>query len=589
MRAVNKILYSFFLLLIMLIPKSVKAQLETNGSFENSKLGLVTGNDVKGWLISVDTGLDTKFEIINTQAKDGSQCMKVSLNQMGANAWSIQLVGDSIKVNPGETYSFSIWVKAEKAGAQANFTVGNYSYKEYTANRQVALTTDWKEYTLSFTINDQEKIIRCPIHLSIAANAGNNIYFDNMKVSKPGGTNVYNGPALATGKSKFLGNIYSSTQSSNFISYWNQVIPENAGKWASVEGTKDVMNWTELDAAYNLAINNKLPFNFHVLVWGQQQPSWMTDGSLNATQQLAQITEWFKAVAARYPKIDILQVVNEPLPGHNPAQYKAALGGDGSTGWDWVVNAFQLARDNFPKTTKLMMNEFGILGSISGTNSYLKIIKILKSKKLIDCIGVQGHAFTTKSASASDIRTTIDSLWATGLPVYVTEMDVDGTDDNVQLAEYKRIFPTIWEHKGIYGITFWGWRRGLWRDSNGAYLINTDGSERPSMTWLKSYVQSTVVDVKNESGIPSDFNLFDNYPNPFNPSTNISYNIAKETNVKLEVFDILGRHVQTLVDKQQSPGKYNIEFNAGILTSGVYIYRLQAGTYSSIKKLVLMK
>jgi hypothetical protein len=80
-----------------------------------------------------------------------------------------------------------------------------------------------------------------------------------------------------------------------------------------------------------------------------------------------------------------------------------------------------------------------------------------------------------------------------------------------------------------------------------------------------------------------------NYPNPFNPTTTINYNIAKETNVKLEVFDVLGRHVQTLVNQKQTAGRYNVEFNASKLTSGVYIYRLEAGSYYFVKKLLLMK
>ncbi len=61
----------------------------------------------------------------------------------------------------------------------------------------------------------------------------------------------------------------------NFLTYFDQVTPENAGKWGSVEGTRDVMNWQGVDDAYNFAMNNGLPFKFHTLVWGQQQPGWM--------------------------------------------------------------------------------------------------------------------------------------------------------------------------------------------------------------------------------------------------------------------------------------------------------------------------
>jgi endo-1,4-beta-xylanase len=104
---------------------------------------------------------------------------------------------------------------------------------------------------------------------------------------------------LAQGKPKFLGSAHSGPQATNFLAYWNQVVPENAGKWGSVESTRDSMNWTELDTAYHLAKNNGLPFRYHILVWGNQQPTWIE--SLPQAEQLEEIQEWFAAVAQRYP------------------------------------------------------------------------------------------------------------------------------------------------------------------------------------------------------------------------------------------------------------------------------------------------
>ena len=98
------------------------------------------------------------------------------------------------------------------------------------------------------------------------------------------------GPPLADGLDRFVGNVYSNAQLPNFELYWNQVTPENAGKWGSVESTRDVMNWGGLDAAYQLAQENGFPFRFHVLVWGAQQPTWMAD--LSPEEQLEEIREW---------------------------------------------------------------------------------------------------------------------------------------------------------------------------------------------------------------------------------------------------------------------------------------------------------
>src|SRR5207249_2730384 len=71
------------------------------------------------------------------------------------------------------------------------------------------------------------------------------------------------GPPTATGQPKFLGCARSNAQAVNFTAYWNQVTPENGGKWGSVEGQRDQMNWADLDAAYNLAKANGFPFRMH--------------------------------------------------------------------------------------------------------------------------------------------------------------------------------------------------------------------------------------------------------------------------------------------------------------------------------------
>lgn len=86
-----------------------------------------------------------------------------------------------------------------------------------------------------------------------------------------------------------------------------------------------------------------------------------------------------------------------------------------------------------------------------------------------------------------------------------------------------------------------------------------------------------------------EFRLSQNYPNPFNPTTSIVYSVAEMTNVRLTVYDILGRVVATLVNEVQSPGQYNVNFDAARLASGTYIYRIEAGNFMSTKKMLLIK
>jgi hypothetical protein len=89
--------------------------------------------------------------------------------------------------------------------------------------------------------------------------------------------------------------------------------------------------------------------------------------------------------------------------------------------------------------------------------------------------------------------------------------------------------------------------------------------------------------------IPSTFLLSQNYPNPFNPSTTINYSIPKQSNVLIKVYDVLGKQITTLINKNEPAGNYSVEFNANKLTSGVYFYMMQAGDFIQTKKSILLK
>ena len=85
------------------------------------------------------------------------------------------------------------------------------------------------------------------------------------------------------------------------------------------------------------------------------------------------------------------------------------------------------------------------------------------------------------------------------------------------------------------------------------------------------------------------YTLAQNYPNPFNPRTTIRYQLPQDGLVTLKIYDILGSEVATLVNEVKTAGKYELNFNAGALTSGVYIYKIQAGGLCSSKKMILLK
>ena len=111
-----------------------------------------------------------------------------------------------------------------------------------------------------------------------------------------------------------------------------------------------------------------------------------------------------------------------------------------------------------------------------------------------------------------------------------------------------------------------------------------------------SYTITSVKDLKKKDEIPTSYSLSQNYPNPFNPTTTIKYEIPDQVrndnkHVTLRIYDILGREVVTLVDKQQKAGTYNVQFTTSNeqLTSGVYFYQLRAGDFVEAKKMILIK
>ena len=106
--------------------------------------------------------------------------------------------------------------------------------------------------------------------------------------------------------------------------------------------------------------------------------------------------------------------------------------------------------------------------------------------------------------------------------------------------------------------------------------------------WRRLY--SEAIRIQNISTeIPVKYSIFQNYPNPFNPTTKIKFNIAKLGNVKIVVYDVMGREVQTLVNETLKPGTYETTFTASQISSGVYFYKISAGDFSETKKMLIVK
>ena len=127
-------------------------------------------------------------------------------------------------------------------------------------------------------------------------------------------------------------------------------------------------------------------------------------------------------------------------------------------------------------------------------------------------------------------------------------------------------------------------------DAQPTFTLNTQfGSINPNRYRFWDFNNKKPVEVAKLEGIPTTYELEQNYPNPFNPETIIRYQLPNASKVTLKVYDIMGREVTTLVNEEQAPGRYEVKFGSSNLSSGVYFYHIDAGKFSAVKKMVLMK
>ncbi|WP_438031419.1 endo-1,4-beta-xylanase [Sorangium sp. So ce204] len=327
-----------------------------------------------------------------------------------------------------------------------------------------------------------------------ASNGGTNQQFRITPVSSGTGGTGGTGGSGGTGGGggggggggtggKFVGNITTGGQVRADLSrYWNQLSPENEGKWGSVEPTRDVMNWAGMDRVRDYARQKGIPYKGHTLIWGAQQPGWIAN--LSQSEQRAEVEEWIQAFCQRYPDVAIIDVVNEPPP-HTTPSYMNALGGAGSSGYDWIVQAFKWARQYCPNA-KLLLNDYNNIEYSSDNQNTLNIVNRIRAAGApIDGIGAQAH--DAYKLNTSTVKGFLDRLAGTGLPVYITEYDINLANDTQQLNVMQSQFPMFYEHPSVKGITLWGYISGqTWVANSG--LMSSSGQMRPAMSWLMSYL-----------------------------------------------------------------------------------------------------
>jgi hypothetical protein len=215
----------------------------------------------------------------------------------------------------------------------------------------------------------------------------------------------------------------------------------------------------------------------------------------------------------------------------------------------------------------------------------------------------------TSAASPKDFVFAYDNTSGTGRPISGSFIESDGTDNSTANNYASFYAGSVNGVNGAFGfvlpIALPNGVRCIERRSlvNGAVVasaIDADGvwpsgasTINPSGGTAEIILAGTdvswVTGVRQAEGVPTRFALSQNYPNPFNPTTNISFTLPSESRVRLEVFSLIGQLLATLIDDWRPAGRYAVTFNGSHLPSGIYFYKLTAGTFVQTKQMTLIK
>jgi len=288
---------------------------------------------------------------------------------------------------------------------------------------------------------------------------------------------------------------------------------------------------------------------------------------------------------------------------------KGALKSSDLTNWTSVGGldvqlVSDIQKDKSGSTKYFAGTSAGLFESDDGGNTFVKIgfdgknvikVNVLDSLKILASTGDSGMFQTldggktwtqkwdnnAKGASVITVYVISESSWivTTSKGTFITEdfgETYSNQDTGLILKDVKAILPVAKANKNTF--------------TNTTYDI-LGGTNGMSVWRMQNFVVTAVDD--NNLSVPNKFSLSQNYPNPFNPSTTINYQLSAISRVTLKVYDILGREVTTLLNKEQPAGSYKITFDASKLASGIYLYRIVAGSaeggFIQTKKMILLK
>lgn len=179
-----------------------------------------------------------------------------------------------------------------------------------------------------------------------------------------------------------------------------------------------------------------------------------------------------------------------------------------------------------------------------------------------------------------------DQIQIFGMPPYGVDSALTiSMNDSVKIGTFKL------KNTNHYSLIPWGfiWKNeGIFHTKIYAYLDSTN-SPITDTTRHNINIMNNHVSVSQISEIVTDYSLSQNYPNPFNPETKIKFSVPRNDNVRLVIYDMLGREISTLINEKLSMGVYEYTFNGTSLSSGMYFYKITAGEFTEVRKMILLK
>lgn len=596
-------------------PYEVGVEITNNGSFEDFMIGAVTASDLN-WSFNITAnGASAMFEIIELEGESNDKALKIDFgayNNQPDLDWSVEAVNEPLNVKEGDIYEATFWLKADTETRLAKYyfnlpASGGWARYDQPID---TISTEWKEYTIQHiaSATDEQNSMRFSISLNFAENEDATIWINNLSIKK-----VSEATIEAQGNWSFENLVFGDWVPLVDLEFNNNTTGVISDEQANT-GIYSAKIQVEDDASVGALINN----NYSIGVYDTL--------SANVFIPASELTE-----------MDMVQLFL--LHGGNWDFISTDYTSEALTADTW--NRLQLIIPEGVGNTQRIGIQF--VGIDTTETSFLYIDDIIVSEfvpAIAEPEGTWGFEnvllgdwqplidleFNNSSISEVSDEQALEGMYSARVEIGNDASVGALINDNYTLTTGDTLRANIFieaselaemDSLQIYALHGDNWDYVGSTYNNGAIqnfgdqwneveLIVPEGlgqTRRIGVQFIASEISTTphyfidnisvshlVMGTHNEVlGNPVSYVLDQNYPNPFNPTTQISFTIPNSAVVTLEVFNLLGQKVATLIDARKSAGTHSVNFNAQNLSSGIYLYQIQAGSFSQVKRMTLIK